>query len=178
MYFNFNCTLIKQSSAITVDNRMSFDSVKNESYETIKNIQIQKHLWSVLKLSLWMASFGSFMCEHQLWVHQCWSFHAVSYHFTLLPPQLRNNTETHYCDGPGARPAQRTDSTVTAAQAAARHTHKLLTSFSPASSSCLFDICRLPGKRGFWKRGGHAADLRSVVRLRRDLYITGHNINQ
>lgn len=33
-----------------------------------------------------------------------------------------------------------------------RRTHKLLTSFSPASSSCRFDICRLPGKRGFWKR--------------------------
>lgn len=33
-----------------------------------------------------------------------------------------------------------------------RQTHKLLTSFSPASSSCRFDICRLPGKRGFWKR--------------------------
>lgn len=29
------------------------------------------------------------------------------------------------------------------------HTHKLLTSFSPASSSCRSDIWRLPGKRGF-----------------------------
>lgn len=28
-------------------------------------------------------------------------------------------------------------------------THKLLTSFSPASSSCRSDIWRLPGKRGF-----------------------------
>lgn len=38
-----------------------------------------------------------------------------------------------------------------------QHTHKLLTSFSPASSSCLFDICKLPGKRGFWKRSSSSS---------------------